>query len=171
MKAEQAITREESSTAVAAPHAFEAISAVSLVLQEGFRFTVDFGLPDNSTLSTDVKPPLGKGAGPDSEQLLVSAVANCLSSSLLFSLRKFKNEGISMHTTARATLARNHQSRLRVSGIEVAIHLGVPASSLRQLDRALAQFEDFCVVTQSVRAAIPVGVRVFDHNGTLLTGP
>ena len=170
MKAEQAITREESSTAVAAPHGVEATSAVSLVLQEGFRFTVDFGLPGNSMLSTDVKPPLGEGGGPDSEQLLVSAVANCLSSSLLFSLRKFKNEGISMRTTARATLARNHQSRLRVSGIEVAIHLGVPAPSLRQLDRALAQFEDFCVVTQSVRAAIPVGVRVFDHSGTLLTG-
>ena len=171
MKAEQAITRTESDTATTAPHRSEATGAVALVLQEGFRFTVDFGLPGNSMLSTDVKPPLGEGAGPDSEQLLVSAVANCLSSSLLFSLRKFKNEGISMRTTARATLARNSEGRLRVAGIEVAIDLGAPASSLRLLERALSQFEDFCVVTQSVRAAIPVGVRVFDHSGTLLTGP
>lgn len=34
-------------------------------------------------------------------------------------------------------------------------HLGAPAATIRFLDRALAQFEDFCVVTQSVRAAIP----------------
>ena len=37
------------------------------------------------------------------------------------------------------------------------------------LERALAQFEDFCVVTQSVRAAFPVDVRVLDSAGTVLT--
>ena len=74
-----------------------------------------------------------------------------------------------MRTTADATLSRNPQGRLRVASIQVAIHLGVAASTLRQLDRALAQFEDFCVVTQSVRAAIPVEVRVLDDSGALLT--
>ena len=142
---------------------------VTLVLHDAYRFAVDFGLPDAAALLTDVKPPLGTGAGPDSEQLLVAAVANCLSSSLLFSLRKFRNEAVPMRTTADATLSRNAQGRLRVAGIEVAIRLGVAAATLRQLDRALAQFEDFCVVTQSVRAAIPVEVRVFDHSGALLT--
>ena len=43
--------------------------------------------------------------------------------------------------------------------------LGAPFASFRFLDRALAQFEDFCVVTQSVRVAIPVTVRIFDGNG------
>jgi hypothetical protein len=54
--------------------------------------------------------------------------------------------------------------------IEVEIRLGAAAADLRQLDRALAQFEDFCVVTQSVRAAIPVGVKVFDSDGTMAAG-
>jgi hypothetical protein len=39
------------------------------------------------------------------------------------------------------------------------------------LDRILAQFEDFCVVTQSVRTAIPVDVRVLDNAQTVLGNP
>jgi len=144
-------------------------AALTLAWREAYRFAVDFGPPGSAALLTDVKPPLGTGAGPDSEQLLVAAVANCLSSSLQFSLRKFSNDAVPMRTQADATLARNPQGRLRVAGIQVAIHLGVTASTLRQLDRALAQFEDFCVVTQSVRAAIPVEVRVLDGSGALLT--
>lgn len=144
-------------------------AALTLAWREAYRFAVDFGPPGGAALLTDVKPPLGTGAGPDSEQLLVAAVANCLSSSLQFSLRKFSNDAVPMRTQADATLARNPQGRLRVAGIQVAIHLGVTASTLRQLDRALAQFEDFCVVTQSVRTAIPVEVRVLDGSGALLT--
>ena len=151
------------------PTTIEPTGHITLVLRDAYRFAVDFGTPGAAALLTDVKPPLGTGANPDSEQLLVAAVANCLSSSLLFSLRKFRNEAVPMRTTADATLSRNAQGRLRVAGIEVAIRLGVAGSTLRQLDRALAQFEDFCVVTQSVRAAIPVEVRVFDDSGALLT--
>jgi len=144
-------------------------TAVELELRDAYRFAVQFGPHGAGALLTDLSPPLGTGAGPDSEQLLVAAVANCLSSSLLFSLRKFRNEAVPIRTAAAATLSRNAAGRLRVSGIEVDIRLGVPASAIRQLDRALAQYEDFCVVTQSVRAAIPVDVRVHDGGGALLT--
>lgn len=116
----------------------DAVGTVELVLQEDYRFAVDFG-------------------------------PNCLSSSLLFSLRKFKNHSILMRTTADARLLLNAQGRLRMDRIEVDIHLGAPAATIRFLDRALAQFEDFCVVTQSVRTAIPARVRVFDSSGRLLT--
>ena len=36
------------------------------------------------------------------------------------------------------------------------------------MERAFAQFEDFCVVTQTVRAAFPVDVRVLDSQGPVL---
>jgi hypothetical protein len=36
------------------------------------------------------------------------------------------------------------------------------------LGRGTGPDEDFCVVTQSVRVAIPVAVQVFDSEGTLL---
>lgn len=48
------------------------------------------------------------------------------------------------------------------------ITLGVPAAQLEHLDRALAQFEEFCTVTQSVRQGIPVDVSVFDSAGAQL---
>jgi hypothetical protein len=57
---------------------------------------------------------------------------------------------------------------MRISRIGVDLHLGAPSAGMQMSDRALAQFEDFCVVTQSVRAGIAVDVRVLDADGTLL---
>lgn len=145
------------------------VATVSLVSQADYQFKVDFGLAGVGALTTDATPPLGHGQGPDSEMLLMAAVGNCLSASLLFALRKFKNEGVTIRSTVDATLMRNEQGRLRVQGIAVDLHLGAPASSLRLVERAVAQYEDFCVVTQSVRAGIPVAARVFDSDGVLLT--
>ena len=143
-------------------------TSIELSLQHDYRFEVDFKAAGVPLLQTDAGPPLGAGEGPDSEKLLLAAVANCLSASLLFSLRKYRNDAPPMRASARAELAPNAQGRTRVGRIDVDIHLGVPAAELRLLDRALAQYEDFCVVTQSVRVAIPVGVRVFDGDGALL---
>jgi organic hydroperoxide reductase OsmC/OhrA len=143
----------------------DAVGTVTLLLQSDFRFEVDFGLAEVPRLSTDAMPPLGRGSGPDSEMLLMAAVGNCLSASLAFSLRKFKNDDVPIRTTVDATLARDERGRLRVRSLAVDIHLGVPANTLRLVDRAVAQYEDFCTVTQSVRVAIPVTVRVLDSSG------
>jgi organic hydroperoxide reductase OsmC/OhrA len=148
----------------------ETVGEVSLSLETELRFRVDFGLPGVAPVTTDAMPPLGGGLGPDSERLLMAAVANCLSASLAFSLRKYRNAEIPMRARAEARLAPNAQGRLRMQGISVDIHLGVPADGIRLLERALAQYEDFCTVTQSIRAAFPVVARVFDSEGKLLSG-
>jgi organic hydroperoxide reductase OsmC/OhrA len=144
--------------------------SVELVLQQDYRFEVEFRLPGVPPIYADLPPPLGKSAGPDPEKLLAAAVGNCLSASLQFALRKLKNDQIPMRTVADVKLARNEQNRQRVGIIEVEIRLGVAAAEIKLLDRALAQFEDFCVVTQSVRAAIPVRVRILDGEGVVLVG-
>jgi organic hydroperoxide reductase OsmC/OhrA len=141
---------------------------IELVQQADYRFEVRFDSADVPVLTTDEAPPLGQDAGPNPSRLLLLAVANCLSASLLFALRKFKAEPGLLRTSATASLLRNEQNRLRVKHMQVDIHLGVAGAQLKQLDRALAQFEDFCVVTQSVRAAIPVAVRVLDATGAVL---
>lgn len=146
----------------------ETLHPISLELGAGYRFNVDFGLGGVPPLATDATPPLGSGAGPDSEMLLMAAVGNCLSASLAFSLRKFRNEGVAMHTTVDGQLARNERGRLRVHSLRVTMRLGVPVASLRLAERALAQYEDFCVVTQSVRVGIPIEARVFDSDDVLL---
>jgi organic hydroperoxide reductase OsmC/OhrA len=141
---------------------------VELVQQADYRFEARFDNPALPPLITDESPPLGRDAGPNPGRLLTAAVANCLSASLLFALRKFKNDPGTLRTQATASLVRNEQNRLRVGRIRVDIHLGTAAAGLRSLDRVLAQFEDFCVVTQSVRAAFPVDVRVIDSSGAVL---
>lgn len=63
-------------------------------------------------------------------------------------------------------MARNAGGRWRVAGMEVDVQLADAAASLQHFERALAQFEDFCIVTESVRAGIPVAVHVHDGEGT-----
>ena len=141
---------------------------IELVQQADYRFEAHFDNPAIPVLLTDESPPLGGDAGPSPSRMLAAAVANCLSASLLFAMRKFGNEPGPLRTRATTTLARNAQNRWRVGRIAVEIHLGRAAAEFKQIERILAQFEDYCVVTQSVRAAIPVDVQVLDSQGTVL---
>jgi uncharacterized OsmC-like protein len=140
---------------------------VTLEQQQDYRFLIGFGegIP---ALIGDEPPPLGGNAGPNPSQLLAAAVGNCLSDSLLFALRKFKQAPEPITTEVSAEIGRNAENRLRVLRISVALKLGVPAAALQHLDRVLEQFEEFCTVSQSVRQGIPVDVAVFDSEGARL---
>ncbi len=140
---------------------------VKLKQEQDFRFAIQFG-DGMATVHGDEPPPLGKGSGPSPSHLLAAAVGNCLSDSLLFALRKFKQTPEPIETEATATIDRNAENRLRVLGIHVKLNLGVPRASLEHLDRALSQFEEFCTVSQSVRQGIPVTIEVFDSAGEQL---
>jgi organic hydroperoxide reductase OsmC/OhrA len=56
----------------------------------------------------------------------------------------------------------------RITRLNVQLHLGVPKQQLQKLSSVLAQFEDFCVVTQSVRSGIKVDVDVIDSEGVVV---
>ncbi|HET7674214.1 MAG TPA: OsmC family protein [Gammaproteobacteria bacterium] len=144
--------------------------SVELTLQQvdGYEFRIRFDGTALPELTTDEAAPLGHDAGPNPAQLVLAAVANCLSASLLFALRKFRNAPGRLSAKAHAHIARNEHGRWRIGRMEIDIALPDAAASLRDLDRVLVQFEDFCIVTQSVRAGIPVAVRVRDGGGELL---
>lgn len=141
--------------------------AVTLKQEQDFRFAIHFS-SEQPPFYGDEPPPLGRATGPSPAQLLVAAVANCLSDSLLFALRKFKQAPEPITTEASAVVDRNADNRLRVLEIRVRLQVGVPGADLQHLDRVLAQFEEFCTVSQSVRQGIPVTVEVFDVNGQQL---
>jgi uncharacterized OsmC-like protein len=140
---------------------------VKLKQEKDFRFAIRFaeGMP---VLYADESPPLGAGAGPNPAQLLAAAVGNCMSDSLLFALRKFKQHPEPIQAEATATIDRNAENRLRVQNIYVKLTLGAAASSLAHLDRALDQFEEFCTVGQSVRQGIALAIEVYDSEGLRL---
>lgn len=135
----------------------------------GYRFLVDFG-ENMPSMMADEPPPLGTETGPSPSQMLLSAVANCLSASLLFALQKFKQDPGEITATADADMGRDENNRLRIVGIRVQLHLGRPAAELEQLERVLAQFEAFCTVSMSVQRGVPIAVGVTDSTGAVLKG-
>lgn len=137
---------------------------VRLTQQRDYQFEVHFG-EGIAPLLADEPPPLGSGQGPSPEQMLAAAVGNCLSASLLFSLRKYKQQPEPITAEVSVETGRNAEKRLRVKALQVLLKLGQPAAALEHLDRALATFEDFCTVTQSVRGSIDVSVQVQDALG------
>ncbi len=140
---------------------------VRLVQRQDYQFTMQFGGAAPDWLA-DEPPPLGQGAGPSPVQLLSAAVGNCLSDSLLFALRKFKQSPEPIRCEVVAEVGRNPENRLRVLTMQVNLRLGVAAAQLQHLDRALEQFEAFCTVTQSVGAGIPITVMVLDVDGVVV---
>jgi uncharacterized OsmC-like protein len=140
---------------------------VRLTQTQDYGFDVQFhaGQP---TLLTDLPPPLGQGQGPSPEQLLAAAVGNCLSASLLFALRKLKQDPSPLSCEVAADVGRNAEGRLRVLALQATLTLGVAGDALEHLARVLSSFESYCTVTQSVQQGIPVEVRVFDAAGVQL---
>ena len=139
-----------------------------LLEQEGpYAFKVSFDGTALEALHTDEAQPLGGGTGPGPSDLLLAGVANCLSASLLFALRKFKNVPGPIRAEITGRKERNAAGRWRIPRAEVTIHLADKAAELEHFDRVLAQFEQFCIVTQSVREGVEVAVRIVDADGVV----
>lgn len=141
--------------------------SVRLVQQTDYQFAIYYN-EERDPIYGDEPPPLGRSQGATPSQFLLAGVANCLSDSLLFALRKFKQSPEPIETRASCEIGRNAENRLRILAIEVEIRIGVPGSTLENLDRVLAQFQDFCTVSSSVSAGIPVNVTVVDSNNQQL---
>lgn len=140
---------------------------VYLQQQSDYRFEIHFD--DNMPVLTSDEPaPLGTGTGPSPVQLLCAAVGNCLSDSLLFAFRKFKQAPEPIQCEVQAQLGRNEQGRIRVLKIAAKLKLGVAGAQLEHAERVLSQFEEFCTVTQSVGQGIPIHTRVLDVHGVVL---
>lgn len=140
---------------------------VTLAQQQDYQFRIEFGAEVPAILG-DEPVPLGQGLGPSPVQLLAAAVGNCLSDSLLFALRKFKQNPDPLSCHVEAVVGRNAEGRVRVVSMKGRLQLGVAAEALEHLDRVLSQFEAYCTVTQSVGAGIPIDIEVRDANGILL---
>lgn len=140
---------------------------VRLTQVRGYQFSIEFGgaVP---TLIGDEPAPLGAGVGPSPVQLLAAAVGNCLSDSLLFALRKFKQAPEPIRCDIYPEVGRNEQGRLRVLSMRAVLTLGVPGASLTNLQRVLDTFEAYCTVTQSVGQGIAMHIEVLDATGERL---
>lgn len=134
--------------------------ALQLSLQDDYRFTVNFGTDPVAEFTVDELPPLGHGAGPNPARLLATAIGHCLGASLLYCLRRSHIEVHDFRVNVAGTLERNERGRLRIGEIRVILAPDVDAAARERMGRCLELFEDFCIVTESVRHGIPVTVSV-----------
>jgi uncharacterized OsmC-like protein len=123
-----------------------------------FEFRVQFDNPNHAALALDEPAPLGKDSAPNAARILAAAIGNCLSASLLFCARKAKVDLGPIQTRVKAQIARTERGRLRVAGVEVEIDPQVAGTEKQKAARCLDLFEDYCLVTQSVRQGVPVKV-------------
>ncbi len=127
--------------------------------EAAYKFNVTFDdLPD--TYHSDEPKPLGGSEAPGASELLSMAVGHCLSSSLLFCMDKSRTPLKHVDTDVEAHLARNPEGRWRVDSIKVVLKVEPSDAAPEKLERCKGIFEQFCIVTESVRKGIPVDVEV-----------
>ena len=158
------LSPDEATTAAAAPESERRFSVV-LQLDDLYRQIADFGLDGVPPLVVDEPPPLGTETGPNPARLLGAAVGSCLGASLLFCLRRSHVDVTDLRTTVEGTMIRNEHGRLRIGSLRVSIVPTVAEADRARLGRCMGLFEDFCVVTESVRAGIDVEVEVSPSSG------
>jgi len=125
-----------------------------------YQFKVEFDLPGMPEIVTDEAEPLGKNAGPNPSRMLSAAVGNCLSSSLLFCLSKARVGVDDLKASVETVMRRNEKGRWRIASLKVKLHPAIRAEDIPRSKRCLEVFEDFCIVTESVRKGIEVNVSI-----------
>jgi organic hydroperoxide reductase OsmC/OhrA len=135
---------------------------------EDYRINVRFDWKKAVDLLMDEPPPLGEASGPNASRLLAAAAANCLSASLLYCLAKEEPPARSLRTEASCILIRNDKKRLRIGGMEVRLIVSDELTQSKRFERCKTLFEDFCVVSASIREGIPIKVSVLDQSGAVL---
>lgn len=133
---------------------------IELDLIGGYAQRVNWGVPGAESLIIDEPAPLGGNTGPSPGRVLAAALASCLGASLVFCLKKSRIDVLGMHSTATTELKRNEQGRLRVGSITVRLEPVVTLEQQPRMARCLEMFEDYCIVTASVRPSVTVNVSV-----------
>lgn len=116
----------------------------------------------------DEPEPIGSNKGPNPSQILSAAIGNCLSGSLMFCLKKARAEVKGLKSKIITTITRTDKGRMRIGGSTVEIILDINDGQESRLGHCLNLFEDYCIVTQSVRDGIEVAVQVKSNTGEIL---
>jgi uncharacterized OsmC-like protein len=131
-----------------------------LSLIDGYKFDVNFDVDYLPNLVADEPKPIGEGSGPNAPRLLAAAVGQCMSSSLIYCLKRARIPIRSLETTVKTNLFKNEKGQTRIRSIDVQIDLEVNEEDKTRVQRCLTIFEDYCTVTQSIRKGIQVNVKV-----------
>jgi uncharacterized OsmC-like protein len=138
-----------------------AVFSITIDQIQDYEFRVAFDKAQYADLMVDEPPPIGRDSAPNPSRLLAAAVGNCLCASYLFSARKVRANLLGIHATVALWNHRNDQGRLRIGRIQVEIKPKFESGTdPGKIERCRSIFEDYCVVTESVRGGIETAVKV-----------
>jgi uncharacterized OsmC-like protein len=140
--------------------------SVNVEQVDGFEFRVRFDKSQYAELGLDEPAPLGRDTAPNAARILAAAIGNCLSASLVFCTKRSGVALQGLETDVSMDLVRNAQKRVRIGKVEVVLHPRFEDQA--SLADCLERFEDFCVVTQSVREGLDVRVHVDTRSAAAL---
>ena len=134
---------------------------VELDHRGGYNFTARF-VSESGSLQMDEPEPLGEGEpwGPEGVTLLAGGAGYCMTASLVFCLNKVRVPVEALSSRAVAHLERVERRLRRVSGLEIDIDVTVAEEHRVAFERCLSHFTEFCIVTESIRGAFPITIRV-----------
>ncbi|MFX0154100.1 MAG: OsmC family protein [Candidatus Hodarchaeota archaeon] len=106
--------------------------------------------------------------GPNPSRLLALGVTGCLSASFIFCLKKRNLHVDDFKAEAEVTIMRNEKGFWRIKNINVEVDptitdpeaLKRAKQCLKETSNGVNFFEQYCIVTQSVRAGIEVNVNL-----------
>jgi len=125
-----------------------------------YEFRVRLDKPQYADILLDAPAPVGRDEVPSPSRLLAAAMGHCLASGLLFCARKVGLTVGPIEAKLHMQLVRNERGFPRVGKVTVEIDPHIPESEREDAARCLAMFEDYCMVTASVREGVDVEVRV-----------
>ncbi len=124
---------------------------------ENYRFEIDFDEWEGKIVM-DEPAPLGESKAPNAGMMLSSAIGHCLCASLQFCAGKAHGKVDDLSADVETTLARNDRGRWRIEGIKVHMKAMMDEENQKRFGRCRELFEDFCIVTGSVRQGVKVDV-------------
>jgi uncharacterized OsmC-like protein len=128
----------------------------------GYQFTSqasEGGKPHGEEYVSDEPDPVGSASGPATPALLGSAIAHCLSASLLEALRHAHIPVEDFHTEVNAVVQPNEAGLPRIHHVDVVLRPFLREAAART-KRCEEVFEKHCTVTSSVKQGIAVNVSV-----------
>jgi uncharacterized OsmC-like protein len=142
--------------------------SLSLRRTVDYQFVTTFDKDGVSPLLLDEPKPLGADKGPNAARLIGAAVGNCLSASLLFCLERAKQTVNGFATDVEGFVRRDEGGRWRLAQLDVQLVLDLTVDRAERVKRCLELFEDYCVVTPSIRKGLQLNVVVTDTQGNEL---
>jgi uncharacterized OsmC-like protein len=134
--------------------------AISLEHAQDGKVTVRFDWDEVPGVVLDELAWLDEQRTPHATLILATALGNCLGVSLLSCLHKLQVEPQGIQTTVSGAIACSERGRAQISHLDVQISLGGADHLASRLKRCLELDDEYCLITESVRAGIPINIHV-----------